>query len=111
MLLLIWADEKYNTQKNPCVVFATQKNPGLFHRPKKIPFGQNVRPKKILLTPTPPALTYVSGASRGSYLGQEKRETFIIVPFLPAQLTAPGSLRMIIIVTHTGINYIAGLCM
>ena len=27
MLLLIWADEKYNTQKNPCVVFATQKNP------------------------------------------------------------------------------------
>ena len=23
-------------QKNPCVVFATQKNPGVFHRPKKI---------------------------------------------------------------------------
>ena len=35
MLLLIWADEKYNTQKNPCVVFPTQKNPGV--RPKKIP--------------------------------------------------------------------------
>ena len=60
MLLLIWADEKYNTQKNPCVVFATQKNPGVFHRPKKIPFGQNVRPKKILRTP--PSLKYVSGA-------------------------------------------------
>ena len=50
MLLLIWADEKYNTQKNP----------GVFHRPKKIPFGQNVRPKKILRTP--PSLKYVSGA-------------------------------------------------
>ena len=60
MLLLIWADEKYNTQKNPCVVFATQKNPGVFHRPKKIPFGQNLRPKKILRTP--PSLKYVSGA-------------------------------------------------
>ena len=50
MILLIWADEKYNTQKNP----------GVFHRPKKIPFGQNVRPKKILRTP--PSLKYVSGA-------------------------------------------------
>ena len=60
MLLLIWADEEYNTQKNPCVVFATQKNPGVFHRPKKIPFGQNVRPKKILRIP--PSLKYVSGA-------------------------------------------------
>ena len=26
MLLLIWADEKCNTPKKPCVVFATQKN-------------------------------------------------------------------------------------
>ena len=32
----------------------------LFSRPKKIPFGQNVRPKKILRTP--PSLKYVSGA-------------------------------------------------
>ena len=46
--------------KNPCVVFATQKNPGVFHRPKKIPFGQNVRPKKLFWTP--PSLKYVSGA-------------------------------------------------
>ena len=60
MLLLTWADEKYNTQKNPCVVFVTQENPGIFHRPKKIPFGQNVRPKKILRTP--PSLKFVSGA-------------------------------------------------
>ena len=58
--MLIWADEKYNTQKNPSVVFATQKNPGVFHRPKKISFGQNVRPQKILRTP--PSLKYVSGA-------------------------------------------------
>ena len=47
-------------QKNPSVVFATQKNPGIFHRPKKIPFGQNVRPHKILRTPL--SLKYVSGA-------------------------------------------------
>ena len=65
MLLLIWADEKYNTPKNPCVVFATQKNPGVFHRPKKIPFGQ-----KWSQTPKnpsdPPSLKYVSGA-RGTH--------------------------------------------
>ena len=59
MLLLIWADEKYNTQKNACVVFATPKNPSIFHRPQKLPFGQNVRPKKNLRTP--PSLKYVSG--------------------------------------------------
>ena len=47
--------------KNPSVVFATQKNPGVFHRPKKIPFGQNVKPKKIRRTP--PSLKYVTGAS------------------------------------------------
>ena len=46
--------------KNPSVVFTTQKNPGGFHRPKKIPFGQNVRPKRILRTPL--SLKYVSGA-------------------------------------------------
>ena len=46
MLFLIWADEKYNTQKNPCVVFATQKNPGVFHRPKKIPSGKKCQPQK-----------------------------------------------------------------
>ena len=27
------------------------KNPGIFHRPKKITFDQNFRPKKITLTP------------------------------------------------------------
>ena len=47
-------------KKNPCVVFATQKNPGVFHRLQKTPFGQNVRPKKILRTH--PSLKYVSGA-------------------------------------------------
>ena len=56
MLFLIWADEKYNyTQKNPSVVFATQKNPGVFHRPKKI-------------LQTPPSLKYVSGAPEGCEL-------------------------------------------
>ena len=60
MLFFIWADEKYNTPKNPSVVFATQKNRGVFHRPKKIPFGQNVRPPKIIRTP--PSLKNVSGA-------------------------------------------------
>ena len=29
--------------------FATQKNPGVFHRLKKITFGQNFRPKKSLV--------------------------------------------------------------
>ena len=87
MLLLIWADEKYNNQKNPCVVFATQKNPGVFQRPKKIPFGQNVRPKKILRTP--PSLKYVSGApgSESQCLWLEKvwgRVQYIV--YAPAQL-------------------------
>ena len=46
MLLLIWADEKYNTPKNPCVVFATQKNPGVFHRPPKNPFWPKCQTQK-----------------------------------------------------------------
>ena len=61
----------YHTQKNPLVLlsqlqkiplffFATQKNPGIFFRPQKITFGQNIRPKKI--TWTPQSLKYVSGA-------------------------------------------------
>ena len=33
--------------------FATQKNLGVFHRPQKITFGQNFRPKKITRTPPP----------------------------------------------------------
>ena len=39
--------------------FATQENPGVFHRPQKITLGQNFRPQKI--TRTPPRLKYVSG--------------------------------------------------
>ena len=42
--------------------FATPKNSGVFHRPKKITFGQNFRPKKVTRTPPPPSLKYVSGA-------------------------------------------------
>ena len=38
-----------------------KKIPLVFSRPKNLPFGQNVRPKKILQTP-PPSLKYVSGA-------------------------------------------------
>ena len=51
MLLLIWADKKYNTPKNPCVVnFATQKNP----------FWPKCQTQK---NPSdPPSLKYVSGA-------------------------------------------------
>lgn len=60
MLLLIWADEKYNNQKNPVLFSWPKKNSGIFHRPKNILFGQNVRPKKILRNP--PSLKYVSGA-------------------------------------------------
>ena len=41
--------------------FTTQKNTGVFHRPKKITFGQYFRPKKITRTPPPPSLKYVSG--------------------------------------------------
>ena len=81
MLLLIWADEKYNTQKNPCVVFATQKNPGVFYRPKKIPFGRNVRPKKIVRTP--PSSKYVSGAPGAcSYGHYEVAELLVKVIYL-----------------------------
>ena len=46
MLFLIWAYEKYNTQKNPCVVFATQTNPGVFLRPPKNPFWPKCQPPK-----------------------------------------------------------------
>ena len=76
MLFLISADQKYNTQKNPSVVFATKKNPSVFHRPKKIPFCQNVRPKKILRTPQ--SLKYVSGAPGTTALDK----TLETVPFI-----------------------------
>ena len=59
--MLIWADEKYNTLKNPCVVFATPKNP----------FWPKCQTQKILRTP-PPSLKYVSGApglSKKSFVG------------------------------------------
>ena len=52
MLLLIWADEKYNTQKkNP-----QPKSIPASSRPKKIPFSQNFTPQKILRTPPPPII-------------------------------------------------------
>ena len=35
ILLLIWADERYNTQKNPCVFLQLQKIPASFMDPKK----------------------------------------------------------------------------
>ena len=46
MLFLIWADEKYNTQKNPCVVLATQKNP----------FWPKCQTQKIPSDPPPPVI-------------------------------------------------------
>ena len=41
-------------------LFSSKKIPGVFHKPKKITFSQNLRPKKI--TRNPPSLKYVSGA-------------------------------------------------
>ena len=64
MLFLIWADEKYNTPKNPSVVFATQKNPNVFHRPKKKTLLAKMSDAKKILQ-TPPSLKYVSGAPGG----------------------------------------------
>ena len=84
MLFLIWADVKYNTQKNPPVVFATQKNPVVFHRPKKIPFGQNVRPKKILRAP--PSVKYVSGAPGQEILGLYEKENLTVPNLVPRAL-------------------------
>ena len=43
-------------KKIPPFFFVTQKNSGIFHRPKKIIFGQNFRPKKSLGPPTPPPI-------------------------------------------------------
>ena len=42
--------------------FATQKNPSVFHRPKRITFGQNFKPQKFTQIPPLPSLKYVSGA-------------------------------------------------
>ena len=43
--------------------------------------------------------------------GEKAQQNFHPRAFSPTQLTVPGSLRMNIILTHTGINYIAGLCL
>ena len=48
-------------KKIPLLFSLPQKILASFIDPKKIPFGQNVRPKKILRTPL--SLKYVSGAS------------------------------------------------
>ena len=65
MLLLIWADEKYNTPKNLCVVFATQKMPLSFIDPKN-PFWPKCQTQK---NPShPPSLKYVSGAPGREYI-------------------------------------------
>ena len=61
----------FATPKNPSYFVATQKTPGVLHKPKKITFGQNFRPKKI--TRSPPSLEYVSGApgvARNSFLAR-----------------------------------------
>ena len=46
MLFFFFSYEKYNTHKNPSVVFATQKNPGVFHRPQKNPFWPKCQTQK-----------------------------------------------------------------
>ena len=54
MLFLIWADEKYNTKKNPSVVFATQKKiPASFIDPKKSFLAKMSDPKKSFEPPPP----------------------------------------------------------
>ena len=62
MLFLIWADEKYITQKNPCVVLTTQKNHGVFHRPKNSLWPKCQTQKNPSDPPPRPSLKYVSGA-------------------------------------------------
>ena len=54
----MWADEKYNTQKNS-VFFTTQTNPGIFINPKH-PFGRKFQTQINPLHP--PSLKHFSGA-------------------------------------------------
>ena len=54
MLFLIRPDEKYNTQKNPSVVFATQKIPASFIDPKKSLLAKMSDPKKSFGPPRGP---------------------------------------------------------
>ena len=63
MLLLIWADEKYNTQKTPVLFSRPQKIPASFIDPKKSLLAKMSDPQK---NPSdPPSLKYVSGAPGG----------------------------------------------
>ena len=51
------------TQIHPFVFSVTQKNPGVFHRPKKSLWAKISDPRKSLGPPPPsPSLKYVSGA-------------------------------------------------
>ena len=59
MLLLIWADEKYNTQKIPVLFSRPQKIPASFKDPKKSLLAKMSDPKN---PSDPPSLKYVSGA-------------------------------------------------
>ena len=64
MLFLIWADEKYNTQKIPLLISRPKKIPASFIDPKKSLLVKMSDPKKSFgpNPPPPPSLKYVSGA-------------------------------------------------
>ena len=59
MLLLISADEKYNTQKIPVLFSRPKKIPASFIDPKESLLAKMSDPKKSF---GPPPLKYVSGA-------------------------------------------------
>ena len=52
-------------KKSCCPFFTTQKNPGIFHRPKKNHFCQKFQTQKNHSDSPPLSLKYVSGASQG----------------------------------------------
>ena len=57
----------FSQHKKIPLFFGTQKNPGVFHRPKKITSGQNFRPKKITRTPPPPPPSVIKTCEWGPW--------------------------------------------
>ena len=74
---LSWS-ETYNTQKNLSVVFASPKNPHVFHRPKKNPFWTKCQTQK---NPSDlPVIKYVSvalGVFSAMFVTEQSRPTLI----------------------------------
>ena len=94
----------HNLKKSLCFSFVTPKYPSIFHSPKKITLGQNLRPKKI--TRTLLSLKYVSGAPGAQHsnfcipdYSLRKIHNFVLMNTLCTRLYVLNHLLLLLLLT------------